>query len=86
MKINAIEGRGSKKDFIDIYLLLQHYSLAEILNFYKQKYPDFSEYRALRSLVYFEDAEPQEMPTMFIADTWDSMKECIVEAVKQYQK
>ncbi len=28
----------------------------------------------------------EEMPTMFIADTWDSMKECIVEAVKQYQK
>lgn len=27
MKINAIEGRGTKKDFIDIYFLLQHYSL-----------------------------------------------------------
>ena len=27
MKVNAIEGRGSKKDFIDIYCLLQHYTL-----------------------------------------------------------
>ena len=34
MKINAIEGRGTKKDFIDIYLLLQHYSLDELLAFY----------------------------------------------------
>ena len=33
MKINAISGRGSKKDFIDIYYLLQTYSLAEILDF-----------------------------------------------------
>ena len=26
MKINAIEGRGTCKDFIDIYFLLQHYT------------------------------------------------------------
>jgi len=38
MKINAIEGRGSRKDFTDIYQLLQHYSLSELLGFYKQKY------------------------------------------------
>ena len=29
-KIHAIEGRGSKKDFIDLYFLLQHYALEEI--------------------------------------------------------
>ena len=34
MKINAIEGRGSKKDFIDLYFLLKHYTLQEILDFY----------------------------------------------------
>ncbi len=37
MKINAIIGRGSKKDFIDLYVLLQHYSLSDILCFYKLK-------------------------------------------------
>lgn len=37
MKINAIEGRGKKKDFIDIYVLLQHYSLQELMQFYKQE-------------------------------------------------
>ena len=34
MKINAIEGRGTKKDFIDMYFLLQHYTLKDILTFY----------------------------------------------------
>ena len=31
MKINAIIGRGTRKDFIDLYVLLQHYFLSEIL-------------------------------------------------------
>ncbi len=48
MKINAIEGRGTKKDFIDVYFLLQHYSLNQLLDFYAKKYPEHSIFRALR--------------------------------------
>ena len=86
MKVNAIIGRGTRKDFIDLYVLLQHYSLLEIMAFYKQKYPDFSEYRALLSMTYFEDAEMQDMPKMFIDTSWDTMKSTIIEAVKVYQQ
>jgi len=86
LKINAIEGRGSKKDFIDVYLLLQHFSLDEILGFYAAKYPNHSMLMALKSLIYFEDAEPQIMPKMFIKTTWDEMKIAIVKAVNDYQK
>ena len=86
MKVNAIMGRGTKKDFVDMYVLLQHYSLAEILQFYKQKYPEYSEYRALLSLTYFDDAELQPMPRMFIPDTWEQMKRTITQSVKQYQE
>ena len=50
MKINAIEGRGTKKDFIDMYFLLQHYTFEEILAFYANKYPENSLFRALMSL------------------------------------
>lgn len=42
MKITAIEGRGTKKDFVDIYFLLKKYSLKNLLDFYSQKYPDSS--------------------------------------------
>ena len=84
MKMNAIEGRGTKKDFIDMYMLLQHYSLKEIIAFYQQKYPNYSIFRALRSLTYFEDAEDQFMPRMFIEDTWENMKLYITNQVKLY--
>lgn len=82
MKINAIEGRGSKKDFIDIYFLLKHFSINEILDFYKQKYPEFSLFRALMSLTYFDDAEVQPMPFMFDSTRWEQMKQEIVKAVE----
>lgn len=84
MKVNAIEGRGTKKDFIDMYMLLQHYSLKEIIAFYQRKYPNYSIFRALRSLTYFEDAEDQFMPRMFVEDTWEDMKLYITNQVKLY--
>ena len=86
LKINAIEGRGTKKDFIDMYLLLQHYSLEDILTFYQQKYPDYSIFRALRSLTYFDDADDQIMPHMFVEDTWENMKENVQTHVMRYQQ
>lgn len=86
MKVNAIIGRGTRKDFIDLYVLLQHYSLSQIMDFYKRKYPEFSEYRALLSMTYFDDAEMQDMPKMFIDTSWEEMKKTIVEAVKKYQQ
>lgn len=84
MKINAIEGRGTKKDFIDIYFLLQHYTLHEILTFYQQKYPENSIFRALMSLSYFEDAETQIMPVMYVPISWDEIKTTIQSQVNQY--
>ncbi len=86
MKINAIEGRGSKKDFIDVYFLLQHYSLDELLKFYSQKYPNYSIYRALMSLTYFADADPKDTPTLFMDVTWDEMKTFIKQKVVEYER
>lgn len=86
MKVNAIEGRGTKKDFIDMYSLLQCYTLEEILNFYRQKYPENSIFRALMSLSYFEDADTQLMPRMFIQTTWEEMKTNIRKQVETYSR
>ena len=84
MKVYAIENRGSRKDFIDMYFLLRHYSLDEILLFYKQKYPEHSEFVALRSLTYFEDAESFAMPKMYASFDWEDLKRSIIAAVSQY--
>ena len=83
MKVNAIEGRGTRKDFVDIYFLLQHYSLNEILGFYQEKYPEHSLFRALMSLSYFDDAEKQMMPKMYAPDSWDEMKAYIIKEVEK---
>lgn len=86
MKINAIEGRGSRKDFIDVYELLQHYTLDEILQCYSMKYPNLSLFRALLSITYFDDAESEAMPKMFATVTWDEIKTRINSAIKEYQQ
>lgn len=86
MKINAVEGRGTKKDFIDVNELLKHYTLKDLLHFYELKYPEFSVFRALLSLTYFEDADPQIMPRMFVDESWEMMKESINNAIRDFQK
>ena len=86
MKINAIEGRGTKKDFIDVNELLKHFTLQQILDFHSEKYPDASVLRSIMSLSYFEDAEEQPMPKMFTSDTWDRIKDNIRHDISLYGK
>jgi predicted nucleotidyltransferase component of viral defense system len=74
MKLSAVTNRGTKKDFIDVYTLLKHFSLKEMLHFYEQKYPHASIYNVIRSLCYFEDAEANPMPKMFVAADWEEIK------------
>ena len=86
MKVNAIIGRGTKKDFIDIFFLLQHFSFENLMNFYLKKYADGSEYRALLSMTYFDDADSQPMPYMFKNVSWESIKKYICKEVEKYNQ
>lgn len=86
MKMNAIVGRGSRKDFVDLYFLLQHFSFSDIMDCYRQKYPAGTDYRAMMSSVYFKDAEIQPMPEMFSEATWDMMKSFIKRTVDNYNR
>ena len=81
MKVAAIIGRGTKKDFIDLYFLLKQFSLKELLELYLQKYPDGSLFIALKSLSYFEDAEADPMPVMFEHIEWTDVKSFIRETI-----
>lgn len=83
MKISAIVGRGTKKDFIDLYFLLRRFSLQEILEMYREKYQDGSIFIAMKSLCYFEDAEPDPFPAMFEDIIWEEVKQTIRQAVSQ---
>ena len=83
MKLAAATNRGTRKDFVDIYFLLQKYSLRQMLGWYSEKYPDGNDYLVLRSLVYFEDAELEPMPNMLAPVDWKSVTGAIEAAVRE---
>lgn len=81
MKITAIIGRGTKKDFIDLAFLLDIFSLEEILCFYEKKYPEASRFMAIKSISYFNDAENDPMPLMIKKISWENIKEKIQDKI-----
>lgn len=84
MKLAAISGRGSKKDFIDIFFLLKIYSLKQMIEFYNQKYHDGSSFLVLKSLSYFSDADDEPMPKMIKKIKWKSVKSSIKTAINEF--
>ena len=83
MKLDAIVGRGKKKDFYDLYFLLQQYSLKDLLALYTEKYKHQSDFHVIRSLAYFEDAESDPDPLVFDTNlSWDSVKNAITKAIE----
>lgn len=84
MKLAAITGRGTKKDFIDLNFLLQFYTLEEMLGFYKLKFNDASEILVLKSLTYFDDADEEEDPRMVMSMNWKKVKDLITLSMQKY--
>ena len=83
MKLSAIAGRGTKKDFVDLFYLLKDYTLADLLSSFKQKYHDGSEFLVLKSLTYFEDANDGEIE-MFDNYGWKKIKQFIIKSHQSY--
>lgn len=77
MKIGAITARGRKRDFVDLFCLLQRYSLPTILAAFLRKYPEATMELAVRSLFYFEDADQDPEPKCFFSYDWNNVKQVI---------
>lgn len=87
MKIQAILGRGKKKDFWDIAELLQHYTVNEIISFHQQKFPSQQLLISIpQALIYFADAEESGDPISLKGQTWESVKKIIQQKVSEYLK
>jgi hypothetical protein len=80
MKLDALSSRGNKRDFIDVYFIAQQIPLAEQLRLFEQKYSvvRYNLLHVKKSLVYFEDAEDDPMPSMILPVTWQEVKEFFV--------
>lgn len=89
MKLIAIVQRGTQRDFVDVYFLLQEYSLKDLISFVQQKYGEYQEQLLLRALVFFEDAEQaaaRKGVRVFATDySWQKVKSYIQGEVKKYQ-
>ena len=85
MKIQAILGRGKKKDFWDLHELFKHYSLQQIMDWHKQKYPNQMLAISIpNALTYFTDADESETPVSFKKQTWEMVKKDISRVVREY--
>lgn len=86
MKLAAITGRGTRKDFVDVYFLLQHFSLKQLFDMYTAKYTDASLFPVMMSLGYFSDAEQSPMPEMLLPIDWEEIKVAIRAAIETFEK
>ncbi|MDG2124628.1 MAG: nucleotidyl transferase AbiEii/AbiGii toxin family protein [Verrucomicrobiales bacterium] len=77
MKLNAIANRGSKKDFFDLVRILDELSLDACLDLFEKKYLNTDRFVAIRSLVWFEDAEEEPAPVVPTGLGWGEVKQRI---------
>lgn len=84
MKLSAVTGRGSKKDFYDIFYLLKSYSFNKMFELFKKKFPNTNEFHILKSLTYFEDADIEPNPQMTEKTDWNIVKTKIKEETNRY--
>jgi hypothetical protein len=76
MKLAAVNSRGTRRDFIDLYCLRRVVTLDRLLELAAVKYADRPNFLAVasRALSYFEDAEPQPMPRMLVPIRWADVR------------
>ncbi len=87
MKLLAIAQRGTRRDFIDCYFLMERMGLDSMLSLAERKYRALERYVVLRALVYFDDADKERFALRNIKMrervSWPAVKRRIVEQVKR---
>lgn len=86
MKVVAIGGRGSRKDFVDLYFYLRSgATLKGVFILLERRFTalDYNEYHLLKSLAYFEDAETEPMPDMIRDVAWSEIRSAIEAEVRR---
>jgi Nucleotidyl transferase AbiEii toxin, Type IV TA system len=84
MKIDAIMGRGRKKDFCDLYFLLRKHNLNEIMTWYQQMFQHSTLFHVYKSLTWFDDANLDgELEVFDKKYSWESAKKTIVKAIEK---
>ena len=84
MKLFAITRRGEKKDYYDLAILLDWFSLKELFDFYHERHKGDDTSLLLRFLVSFSDIDKQPEPHRLYEMDWPSARERLVKATKLF--
>ena len=84
MKLSAVVGRAVEKDYIDLYFILRQIPLGGLLSKAKEKMPDLDHNLILKSLIYFNDVEMENIVFKHNFDiSFDEVKRFLEEEVKK---
>ena len=84
MKLSAIAHRGTRRDFVDVFVLAQEFRpLPEMLEFYRRKFDVEDTMHVVYGLSYFDDADRDQMPTMLRDTDWEAVKADFRRWIKQ---
>ena len=87
MKVQAVLGRGKKKDFWDIAELLKHFMIDDFIKFHKEKFATQNLYITVpQAISYFADADESEEPISLKSQTWESVKAEIQKKISDFLK
>lgn len=78
--------RYDKKDFVDLACLLNDFTIAQMIDIYKQRNPQlaFPERIVLEGFQYAELADKKPDPKMLIDFSWEDAKNNIGNAIQEY--
>lgn len=88
MKIVAIGGRGAKKDFFDLYNIINRckITIKELAEGVIEKCGNKTNYvNIIMGLSYFEDAEQEILPKTFVEYDWEEIKKFFINYQKDFK-
>ncbi len=88
MKFHTIIQSGKRlKDFIDIYYLLQHFSMQQMVEFFSTKYTYSNPMIAMKAINYFDEIDENiDPPKLIKSITLKQIKQRIQEATQKPTK
>ena len=89
MKVVAIGGRGAKKDFFDLYNILNksNITIDELAKGLLQKYGNNINFaNIIMGLSYFEDAEQEILSKTFVEYNWEEIKKFFINFQTNFYK
>ena len=83
MKLETIVQVSRKKDFWDLHELMEHFSLSEMICFYKNRYPyGYREDTILEAILNIASADDDLDPICIKSKFWELIKFDMIEAVE----